>query len=130
MPKLITQKKGGSIMEIQMDMRVKTKMRLWKYDENDNVVIVDFDPEEKERVRELIKQKESSDEQTRLQTLNVIHLNKTGSYVWELADGHKTVADIITAITEKFEGESREQVTEDVLEFLQQMLELGEIKIW
>lgn len=117
-------------MEIHMDMRVKTKMRLWKYDENDNVVIVDFDPEEKERVRELIKQKETGDEQTRLQTLNVIHLNKTGSYVWELADGHKTVADIITAVTEKFEGESREQITEDVLEFLQQMLELGEIKVW
>ncbi len=117
-------------MEIKMDMRVKTKMRLWKYDENDNVVIVDFDPEEKERVRELIKQKETHDEQTKLQMLNVIHLNKTGSCIWELADGHKTVAEIIDAVAEKFEGEDKEQIKLDVLEFLEQMVELGEIKVW
>jgi hypothetical protein len=117
-------------MDINMDMRVKTKMRLWKYDENDNVVIVDFDPEEKERVRKLMQEKGKDDEQTRLQTLNVIHLNKTGSCVWELADGHKTVAEIVDAITEKFECEDKKQVEADVLEFLDQMVELGEIKVW
>jgi head-tail adaptor len=117
-------------MDIKMDMRVKTKMRLWKYDENDNVVIVDFDSEEKERVKELMKQKGPQGDQTKLQQLNVIHLNKTGSYIWELADGHKTVAEIIDAVAEEFENEDREQVTQDVMEFLGEMVELGEIKIW
>lgn len=117
-------------MEIKMDMRVKTKMRLWKYDEEDNVVIVDFDAKEKERVKELMKQQKTGGEQTKLQQLNVIHLNKTGSYIWELADGHKTVAEIIDAVAEKFENGNREEVTTDVLEFLEQMVELGEIKVW
>jgi len=52
----------------------------------------------------------------------VMVLNEVGGRIWELADGTRTVADIVKAIVEEYEV-SEEQALADVQEFVQELAE-------
>ena len=55
-------------------------------------------------------------------------LNPVGTRVWELIDGARTVAEIIDVIVDEFEV-SAQQAQEDVVEFLQQLLNVQAIRL-
>jgi hypothetical protein len=55
-------------------------------------------------------------------------LNPVGTSVWELADGRRTVQEIIAAIEAEYEV-SREQAQEDVTSFLQTLVEAGALTL-
>jgi hypothetical protein len=53
-------------------------------------------------------------------------LNGVGARIWELIDGHSTIDDITTAIVREYEVETP-QAKADVIEFLEQMKEIGAV---
>ena len=60
---------------------------------------------------------------------NTVHvLNKTGSLIWNLADGTKPAEDIAAEVCNKFDV-PHEQARADVEEFCQQLLEAGLISV-
>ena len=49
-------------------------------------------------------------------------VNEVGARLWELADGTRTVADMVDILCEEY-AVMREQAEEDALEFIQRMIE-------
>ena len=49
-------------------------------------------------------------------------VNDVGARIWELADGTRTIADLIGIICEEYEV-IREQADMDILDFIQQMVD-------
>jgi hypothetical protein len=54
-------------------------------------------------------------------------LNKIGSRIWQLLDTHKTVGELVAAITKEYDVEMPQAET-DVIEFLDQLLEIGAVE--
>ena len=52
-------------------------------------------------------------------------LNTTGLFVWQLSDGSRDLADIVTAMQESFDGVPQDGVTGQVTEFLDDMMAAG-----
>lgn len=44
-------------------------------------------------------------------------LNETGAFIWDSIDGHRTVSEIISLVTEEFETEAGE-AEKDTIDFL------------
>jgi hypothetical protein len=53
-------------------------------------------------------------------------LNRVGSRIWELLDEHKTVDELVGIITREYEVET-DQARADVIEFLEQLTEIGAV---
>jgi hypothetical protein len=53
-------------------------------------------------------------------------LNSVGARIWELIDGHATVDEITSVIVQEYEVETPQAKT-DVIEFLEQMKEVGAV---
>jgi len=51
---------------------------------------------------------------------SIYNLNETGALVWELLDGHKTLADIRDTVMAQFEVSTREAQA-DIFEFISQL---------
>ena len=47
--------------------------------------------------------------------------NEVGTFIWQILDTPKTVAEICTAVKEHFEGVNEEQVFKDATKFLSKM---------
>ena len=56
-----------------------------------------------------------------------IHLDKTGSFVWPLIDGEKTIGDIATLVDEHF-GEDSHPLYERLIKYFQILESYGFIK--
>lgn len=59
-----------------------------------------------------------------VKTHEVIHLNETGSFVWEAVDGVRTAGDIVRALLCEFEVDEA-QARADVEEFAAGLIEKG-----
>ena len=57
-----------------------------------------------------------------------VYLNETGALIWELCDGHRTVAEIITILSDQYPG-NEAQITDDVKSVISRLLEhhIGEL---
>jgi hypothetical protein len=51
---------------------------------------------------------------------SVYTLNETGAFIWEQIDGSRTIAGIITLLTDEFDIDN-DSATTDVLDFLSKM---------
>jgi hypothetical protein len=49
-------------------------------------------------------------------------INEVGARLWEMADGTRTIADMVDILCEEY-AVIREQAEEDALEFIQRMIE-------
>ncbi len=58
----------------------------------------------------------------------VIALNETGSVIWNLVGENQTVADVILAVMNVFDGDE-ETIKPSVMEFLDELLEMGALTI-
>lgn len=58
-----------------------------------------------------------------------VYLNETGALIWELCDGKRSVADIISVLTEIY-PESDEQIESDVKKVVLKLVEnrIGQLK--
>ena len=54
----------------------------------------------------------------------IFTLNPVGVFIWEQLEGENTLTDILESLLEHFET-SREQATDDILEFIGQVTEAG-----
>ncbi len=59
---------------------------------------------------------------------SIFTLNEVASRIWDLLDGEKQVKEIKNAIVEEFEVSPKE-AEEDLLKFLQQLEEVGAVRI-
>ena len=55
-------------------------------------------------------------------------LNEVGQRIWELLDGQRAILDIRDIIIEEFEV-GQEEAQRDIVEFLQQLQEIGGVKV-
>ena len=58
---------------------------------------------------------------------SIFTLNEVASRIWDLLDGEKRVEEIRNAIVEEFDVSPKE-AEEDLLEFLQQLEEVGAVR--
>lgn len=75
-----------------------------------------------------IVQKNVSNERPYLKSLiinNQFSLNEVGKLIFMNIDGHKTVEDIVYSLMEEVDNDDFREVSEDVLEFLDNLLENG-----
>ncbi|WP_455167226.1 PqqD family protein [Streptococcus sp.] len=75
-----------------------------------------------------IVQKNVSNERPYLKSLiinNQFSLNEVGKLIFIKIDGHKTVEDIVYNLMEEVDNDDFKEVSEDVLEFLENLLENG-----
>jgi len=54
-------------------------------------------------------------------------LNETGTRIWELADGKRTLADIIRMITEEFDVDDK-TIADDLVEYVGEMVTSGTLQ--
>ena len=54
-------------------------------------------------------------------------LNETGTRIWELVDGKRTLADIIGMITAEFDVDDK-MMADDLLEYIGEMLTAGTLQ--
>jgi len=54
-------------------------------------------------------------------------LNETGTRIWELADGKRTLADIIRMITAEFDVDDK-TVADDLVEYVDEMVTSGTLQ--
>ncbi len=52
-------------------------------------------------------------------------INATGLFIWQQCDGTHDLTDVVTALQEAFDEVPADQVTQDVQEFVEAMLESG-----
>jgi hypothetical protein len=57
---------------------------------------------------------------------SIFVLNETGSAIWELLDGTRTVEQVLEAITEEFDVE-RQTAQLDAVELMRELLEIGAV---
>jgi hypothetical protein len=59
-----------------------------------------------------------------------LYLNDTGALIWELCDGHRSIADIIAILSDQY-PESSEQIEHDVKDIIRRLLDhdMAELKI-
>ena len=75
-----------------------------------------------------IVQKNVSNERPYLKSLiinNQFSLNEVGKLIFMNIDGHKTVEDIVYSLMEEVDNDDFREVSEEVLEFLDNLLENG-----
>lgn len=52
-------------------------------------------------------------------------VNTTGLFIWRLCDGSRTLANIVSAMLEEFEGATEEEMCADATAFIEQMTAAG-----